>query len=89
MKPNLINIKTLENELKQIQINKDNFISLLFNLFLVVVMIAVAIMIFYVFRDKRTKENRRQITLNTLHEIAEKADDEINRQSKDLYRIEY
>ena len=38
MKPNLINIKTLENELKQIQINKDNFISLLFNLFLVVVM---------------------------------------------------
>ena len=50
MKPNLINIKTLENELKQIQINKDNFISLLFNLFLVVVMIAVAIMIFYISR---------------------------------------
>ena len=85
MKPNLINYKIFENEIKNIREITNYNNSQILNVILILILLSILFLIFYVFRDKKTKKNRVKNTLDKLEYIIKRSDEEIDKKNKYYY----
>ena len=76
MKPNLIDYKIIDNDLKILKFNNNTFNL---NTILIIVFIAVIFLVFYIFRDKDTKEIKQKKILDKLQYIYQVSDNEIQK----------
>ena len=78
MKPNLIDYKIIDNDLKILKFNNNTFNL---NTILIIVFIVVMFLVFYIFRDKDTKEIKQKRVLDKLQYIYNISDNEIQKKN--------
>ena len=75
MKPNLIDISTIQKDIKIYHFKKNSFII---NIFISVILFIFLFCIFYIFRSPYNKKQKREITLNKLRYILNRTNLELS-----------
>lgn len=96
MKPNLIDFNIFKNELKIVKNIQKDYEYTIFNIGLILLLLLVCFMALYVFRDKNSKEKKKEKTIDQLKYILEKSNLHLEREQNvskmindDVYRDDY